>query len=320
MPGGNLRGAGLALLAFALFSTQDVIVKTLGAGYSPVQILFFSGLLGFPLTTVILLRDASGGTLIPRHPWWTGLRSAAVMATGLSAFYAFSVLPLAQVYAVVFATPVLITVMAIPVLGERVRLRRWLAVLAGLIGVVIVLRPGQTAPGAGHLAALTAAMGGALAAVIVRRIGEEERSIVLLLYPMVGNFVVLGLGLFVVYRPMPPADFAAMAAIAVLALSATGAIIAAYKAGEAAVVAPMQYSQIIWATIYGAIFFGERPDGATLTGAAIIIASGLYILVREGRAGVSRNRPVSATRSRPETGVVPRVSVLLRWMSRKVGV
>jgi len=317
MAGGNLRGAALGLLAFALFSTQDVIVKILGASYSPVQILFFAGLLGFPLTTLILLRDASGETLIPRHPWWMALRTAAVMATGLSAFYAFSVLPLAQVYAVVFATPLLITLLSIPVLGERVRLRRWLAVLVGLAGVIVVLRPGQTTPGLGHLAALTAATGGALAAVIVRRIGAEERSIVMLLYPMMGNFVVLGLALGLVYRPMPALDFGALGAIAVLALMATAAIIAAYKTGEAVIVAPMQYSQILWATLYGALIFGERPDAATFAGAAIIIASGLYILLRESRVGVSVNRPVSATRSRPETGVSPRVSLVLRRMARR---
>ena len=316
MTGGNLKGAALGLLAFALFSSQDVLVKLLGASYSPVQILFFAGLLGFPLTTLILLRDASGGTLIPRHPWWMALRTAAVMVTGLSAFYAFSVLPLAQVYAIVFATPLLITVLAIPVLGERVRLRRWLAVLVGLIGVIVVVQPGRTDLGLGHLAALMAATGGATAAVIVRRIGAGERSIVLLLYPMMGNFVVLGLALGLVYRPMPALDFGAMAAIAVLALMATAAIIAAYKTGEAGIVAPMQYSQILWATLYGAVIFGERPDGATYLGATLIIASGLYILLREGRSGVSANRPVSATRSRPETGVSPRVSLVLRRIGK----
>ena len=154
----NARGALLALLAFGIFATHDVFIKVLGSSYSPVQIVFFSVLLSFPLTTMMLMRDAQPGTLLPRHPGWMALRTAASVLTAISAFYAFSVLPLAQVYAIIFASPLLITVLAIPVLGEVVRLRRWLAVLVGLAGVIVVLRPGSTELGLGHLAALAAAV------------------------------------------------------------------------------------------------------------------------------------------------------------------
>src|SRR6056297_1778793 len=155
---GNAKGALLALLAFGIFSTHDVAVKILGGIYSPFQIVFFSVLLSFPLAMVMLMRDARPGTLVPAHPWWLAVRTVAAVITGVSAFYAFSVLPLAQTYAILFATPLLITILAIPVLGEVVRLRRWLAVLVGLAGVLVVLRPGQTDLSPGHLAALVAAV------------------------------------------------------------------------------------------------------------------------------------------------------------------
>src|SRR6056297_3195425 len=105
----RFAGPGLALLAFALFSTHDVIVKSLGGNSSPVQIVFFSGLLGLPLATLMLMRDRTDGNLRTRYPGWTALRTAASVMTGVCVFYAFSVLPLAQTYAMVVATPLLIT-------------------------------------------------------------------------------------------------------------------------------------------------------------------------------------------------------------------
>jgi S-adenosylmethionine uptake transporter len=141
MASSNLKGALFALLAFAIFATHDVVVKLLGGEYSPIQIIFFSVLLGFPLVSVMLMNDRTDGHLRPVHPWWTALRTVSAVITGLTAFYAFSVLPLAQTYAILFAAPLLITVLAIPILGEKVGIRRGLAVVAGLIGVMVVLRP-----------------------------------------------------------------------------------------------------------------------------------------------------------------------------------
>ncbi len=303
------RGPLLALLAFALFSGHDAVIKTLGGSYAPIQTVFFSVLLGLPLAMVMLMRDRTDGTLLPRHPGWTAVRTAASVVTGVSVFYAFSVLPLTQVYAILFAAPLLITVLAVPILGERVGLHRAGAVLVGLIGVLIVLRPGGgDGMSLGHGAALLGAVGSALAAIIVRRIGTEERNVVLLLYPMMANLVIMGAALPFVYQPMPLGDFAAVAAIAGLAFVASLCVIAAYKASEAALIAPMQYSQILWATLLGWLFFDELPDGATVLGAGVIIASGIYILTREGRTNVSANRPVLQTRLRPDTGTVPRAS------------
>ncbi|XDA98366.1 DMT family transporter [Sulfitobacter sp. LCG007] len=307
----NVRGALLALIAFAIFATHDVVIKTLGSTYSPIQILFFSVVFSFPLATLYLLRDTTSGTLIPVHPWWIAIRTVATVITGFSAFYAFTVLPLAQTYAILFAMPLLITVLAIPVLGETVRLRRGLAVVVGLCGVLVVLRPGQSELQLGHLAALIAAISSSLASVIVRKIGRDERTVVVMLYPIMANFVVMGVLLPLVYVPMPLKDLGLFALIAVFAWTAGRFTISAYTAGEAVIVAPMQYSQMLWAAFYGYVFFSETIDGFTAFGSAIIIASGLYIVLRESRTGTSGQQPVLHTRSRPETGIMPRISSFL---------
>ncbi len=315
----NFRGAIFALMAMGIFSTHDAVVKILGATYSPFQIVFFASLLSFPPVAIIMLNDARGGSLRPRHPGWVLFRTMLAVITGLTAFYAFTVLPLAQVYVILFASPLIITILAIPILGERVRARRWAAVLVGLVGVIIVLRPGQAALSLGHLAALTAAVAGATASVIVRRIGADERSVVLLLYPMVANVIVTGLVLPFVYRPMPVADLGFLAVIAGFGLTASFLVILAYRAGEAAIVAPMQYSQILWATVYGYFLFGEGLDGATVLGAGVIIASGLYIVFRETRTGASAHRPVTEERGRMETATTPRSSILQRALRGRSG-
>jgi drug/metabolite transporter (DMT)-like permease len=201
-------------------------------------------------------------------------------------------------------------------LGEKVRLRRWLAVLVGLIGVLVVLRPGQTELTAGHLAALAAAVGGSLASIVVRKIGTEERPVVMLLYPMVVNFALMACVLPFVYKPMPIEHLGMLAIIATFAWIASRLVIAAYQNGEAAIIAPMQYSQIVWATGFGLLFFDETIDQATGIGAGIIIASGLYIVLRESRSGNSENTPVLRTRSRSETGTTPRVSLFMRFAGK----
>jgi len=296
--GHNLRGALLSLAAMGLFSTHDVIVKHLAGAFSPVQIVFFSALLSLPAVTVYILRTRTDGSIWPRNPGWVALRTIVASIATLSAFYAFGTLPLAETYAILFATPIVITVLSIPLLGEKVRFRRWCAVLAGLVGVLVVLRPGQASLSAGHLAAIISACMSALSMTIVRRVGKSERPVVLTLYPILGNIVLMGAALPFVWQPIEGGQFGFLAMISALGLIAAVLSILAYRLAEAAIAAPMQYSQILWAVLYGALIFHEYPDRATLIGAAIIIASGLYIVLREARPGTSGHHPVLDSRAR----------------------
>ena len=308
----NLNGAFFALIAFGIFATHDVVIKVLGASFAPAQLVFFSTMFSFPLITLMLMRDKTEGNLRPVHPWWTLLRTTCSTINAIAAFYAFSVLPLAQVYAILFATPLLITLLSIPILKEHVGVHRWAAVVVGLIGVLVVLRPGTTEFTLGHIAALSCAFVGATASIIVRKIGREERTVVLMIYPMLSNFVVMGALMTLSYRPMELVEVGGIGAISVLGFLGGLLLIKAYKASEAAVVAPMQYSQIIWATIFGFVLFGETVDTPTLIGASIIILSGLYIVFREAQGGRSANTPVLRTRSRASSASSFRISPFLR--------
>ncbi|APE42108.1 EamA family transporter [Sulfitobacter alexandrii] len=301
------------LLAFAIYATHDAAIKSLGGTYSPFQIVFFVVLLSFPMVTLMLVRDTRAENLRPRDPLWAAVRTAAVVIGGFCAFYAFAVLPLAETYAILFAAPLMITVLSVPLLGEVVRFHRWMAVLVGLAGVIVVLRPGSADLGLGHLAALVAAFGSALAGVVMRKIGSTERREVLLLYPLLANFAVMLCILPFVYEPMPLADLGMVLLIAFLAIVAMSLMIRAYTLADAAIVAPMQYSQIIWATLFGWLFFGETSDALTFVGAGIIIASGAYIVLREAGGDASKHRPVLNTLSRrPEMGAMPRISLIVR--------
>ncbi len=313
-----MKGALFGLMAFALYASHDVIIKLLGASYSPFQIIFFASLFSFPLVTFMLIRDATMGNLRPVHPWWIALRTFCSVVASSCAFYAFSALPLAQTYAILFAMPLIITVLSIPILKERVGGHRWAAVAVGLAGVLVVLQPGAQALTLGHTAALAAALFSGTAAIIIRKIGREERPVVVLLYPLAANFVVMAVLLPLVYKPMPLLHLGGLGALSVLGFVAGLLLIAAYRHSEAAIVAPMQYSQIIWASLFGALLFGDQLDRMTMIGTGIIIASGLYIVFRESRGGRSKNTPVLRTRSRGSTAASFRISPLLRRSKPRV--
>ncbi|WP_225972791.1 DMT family transporter [Paracoccus jeotgali] len=312
----NLRAIGFALMAMGVFATHDVFIKVLGGHYPSLQVLFFSSLLSFPLVSLILLQERRPGTLQPVRPGWVAVRTICAMTSGVCGFYAFSQLPLAQVYAILFSTPLLITLLSIPILGERVGIHRWLAVALGLCGVMVVLRPGGgDSLTLGHLAALLAAFASATVAVITRKLGGTERPLVLLMWPMLGNLLLTGAGLTLAYTPMTLPHLGLAALIATFGLAGGFLSIQAYRTGEAAIVAPMQYSQIIWATIYGWFIFGEALDTPTVLGAGLIILSGLYIVWRERARGAGSQRPVIAARLGSETVTTPKSTLLQRATS-----
>ena len=303
----NRQGAAFALASMALYASHDAIIKYLGAHYSSFQILFFAVFFSFPLITIVIMHDKTEANLRPKYLGWTVIRTACTVVVGMAAFYAFTHLPLAETYSIIFMTPIFITILSIPILGETVRLRRWAAIFAGLIGVMVVFQPwaSEAELKLGHLAALSSATFSSLAAVIVRKIGKEERAAVLMLYPMVANFLVLGAILPFVYKPVALEHFGLSAAMAFLGVIGGLLFIQAYRRGEAVIVAPMQYSQILWATLYGFVFFREKVEQHVLLGAGIIIASGLYIVLREsGQA--SENTPVLTTMDMGRDKAAPR--------------
>jgi drug/metabolite transporter (DMT)-like permease len=152
--------------------------------------------------------------------------------------------------------------------------------LAGLAGVVIVLRPGTMTLGMAHLSAFCGASLGALYYIILRKTGGVERTAVIMIYPTIAQTAATALMLPFVYQPMPVAHLGLSGLMALEGFLGSVFIIAAYRHAPAIVVAPMQYSQIIWATLFGTLYFGEPMDAATIIGIGVIIASGLFITLR----------------------------------------
>lgn len=293
----NIQGILLALLGCALYSAHDALIKALGADLTAIQIAFFTYLLGLPLVTGLLIADPKPASLRPANPGWMAVRVVSVIVATLGAFYAFLVLPLAQTYTILFAAPLLISVLAVPILGESLRWRRGAAVMVGLIGVIIVLQPRAQGLGAGHVAALLSALGNAMVHITSRRIGGQERLPLMILYPMLGIILLLAPALPFAFRPVSAPAFGGLAILALLGFTAMLALVEGFKRAEAALVAPMQYSQLIWGVLFGLLFFDEWPQGPTLAGGVLITGSGLYIVLREARLNDGAGDPRPPSRS-----------------------
>jgi S-adenosylmethionine uptake transporter len=272
----TVRGAVLGLTAFGLYALYDITIKFLGGSYSPLQVLFVAGSFAMPLVLAQALWR--GGTLRPALPGLMALRAGVALANGVIGAYAFVALPLAEAYAVFFTMPLLIAALGALFLGEPMDARRVLAILAGLGGVMVALQPGEAELSLGHAAALAAAMLGAANYVLVRRTGGVERPALMLLWPLAVQWAATGLAMPFLWQPMPPAHLGLAALMAVQLVAGGLFIVAAYRASPVIVVAPMQYSQIAWGLILGAVLFGETIDAPKAIGIAIIIAAGLATL------------------------------------------
>ena len=217
------------------------------------------------------------------------------MIGGFCAFTAYSLMPLADAYAFIFATPLLITVLSVPLLGETVRWRRWSAVLVGFAGVLIMLQPGNGSFDLAAGAALAAATASALSIILVRKLSATETTASIAFYTNAAVAVVMACLLPIGFVPPSLADLALMALAGLTGGAALMLLIAGYRRAQAAVVAPFQYSQMLWGVLLGWLLWDDLPSTAIALGATIVVASGLYILYREVVRAEGRLEPVTAS-------------------------
>ncbi len=280
-----MRGVVCMLLGVILLVLNDALIKTLTLGYPVGQLLFLRGL--FVIPWVLLLATRAGGlralrVINVRGQAWRG---ACVIAGSFLFVSGLRHLPLADAVAISFTGPLFITAMAPYALGERVGWRRRGAVLAGFVGVLIMARPGGEALQWAVLLPLGAALCGGVRDLITRRIARSETTVSML---FVTTTVVMLAGLATVplgWAPLDTADLWTFAASGVLVAGAHYLMIEAFRHGEAALVAPFKYSTMVWAVLFGYLFFGDLPDTWTLAGAAVVVFAGLYVLHRETRRG-----------------------------------
>lgn len=275
----NLTGAALSILAFGAYAAYDMSAKFLGGGIHPMQIIAVSGLIHIPLLLAYAAWDR--GALWPKAPKLMALRAVGTVINFTAGVSAFTMLPLAEAYVIFFTMPLMISVLAIPVLGEKMDPIRGIAVVLGLVGVIIALDPTTTPLNLGHALAFTGATVGAMNYVIIRKTGSVERTPVMLLWPQLALVPLVCAVTPFVYAPMAPSDFAVAAFMAVVLFVGAMSIVAAYRRAPAIIVAPMQYSQIAWAAILGALLFNEAMTPATLIGCGLIAIAGVMVVARQ---------------------------------------
>ena len=278
-----IRGALLALASFFAYACTDVSIKALGQGMSSFQVMFFAACCTLPPIMVHIFWADRKASLWPALPKLTVLRVVITLFGSAFVTYTFTHLPLAQSYAVLFTMPMIITVLAWPLLGERIDPLRGVIILVGFGGVLIALQPGTTEFQLAHLTAIGAAVTGALNSLILRKIGHRERAGVILLYPVAAQVIAAGLIMPFVWQPLTPMDWYIGVQMGILGTAGGLFIIAAYRMAPAIVVAPMQYSQILWASILGFLLWGEVPSQSTAVGICVIIAAGVALLFVAGR-------------------------------------
>ena len=283
-----LRGSLLALASFCGYACCDVSLKALGAAnLHSFQVAFLSALCTLPFVLGQIFwshrAELTPAAFRPALPGLTLLRGLITLCGSGFVTYAFTHLPLAECYAIFFTMPLLITLLAWPMLGEPIDPKRGVLILLGFVGVLIALRPGSTHFQLAHLVAACGAVTGALNSLLLRKIGHRERSGVILLYPVLFQTSVGAFLAYTVWMPLTLHDWLIGLQIGALGTLSGVLIIAAYRTSPAIVVAPMQYSQIVWASALGVIFFAEIPKAETISGISVIIAAGLLMLWLNGR-------------------------------------
>lgn len=277
------KGIALMVAGSGLITLNDAAMKWLTAGYPTGELMFIRGAFMFLPILLLTWRAAGRPTAAVRN--WSGqlLRAATVVGSTILFLTGLRYLPLADMTAMAFAGPLFVTALATPLLGERVGWRRWTAVLVGFAGVVVMARPSGSGIAWAAVFPLGAALCGALRDILTRRLSATESSLSIL---VVTTGVVALAGLATLpfgWRVPTPFDLGLMALSGIVLGAAHYLIIESLRLAQAALVVPFKYSSLLWAVGLGLLVWGHVPDAGMVLGAALVVASGLYILHREIR-------------------------------------
>lgn len=284
----NIRGAGLMVLAMLGFAVEDMLIKQMAAGMPVGQIVLILGLGGCLIFGPIT--KAYGDTILTRDMLQPALliRNLAELVGTVGFVSAIALTPLSTASAILQATPLVVTLGAALFLGETVGWRRWLAILIGLSGVLLIIRPGTETFDPKSLLAVIGVLGLAARDLATRRVTQSVSSRVISLYAfaisILTGLILLWLGVTGDTLVIPTSiDSIRLAAAVAIGIGAYYAIVTATRIGEMSVIAPFRYTRLVFALILGGIAFGERPDAMTLLGAVIVVTSGVYTLLREAQ-------------------------------------
>ena len=275
------RGILWMLLTMLAFATMDTFAKYLTQSFSVPQVVWaryvFTAILVVPM-----VGRRFPVALITRQPALQVARAVmALLTTGLF-FTGLRLIPLADATALVVISPIMVIALSLPLLGERVEMRQWAGVAAGFVGAMIIVRPGAGVLQWAALFPLAAAVLFSLHQITARVLSRTDAAVTTLAYTA-------GLGVLITSAAVPffwvtpePLEWLCMAAVGLFGCIGQFSLIKAFEAAPVAVVAPLAYSSLIWAALFGLAVFGDVPDTWTVSGALVIVASGLYVQRRKG--------------------------------------
>lgn len=274
------HGISLVIGSTVFLACSDAMAKYLAKSLPPVEVAWIR----FVVFVVIMapaLLASRGDALRSVKPGIQVLRGLGLVSSSLFFIWGLRFLPIAEASATAFVAPIFVTALSILILAEKVGVRRWIATLVGLLGVLIVVRPGS---GAFHMAALfpiVSAFGWACALVLTRQISGADRPVTTMAYSAVVGFAVLSL--LVPFAWVAPTWQQILIGVCIGLSSTAGhwIVVLAYRHADASVLAPFTYTQLLWASALGFVMFAEVPDIWTVIGAGVIISSGLYTAHRE---------------------------------------
>ena len=284
----TFRGIALFMTAIFMFACLDTLAKYMTRDYHVMQIAWGRYVFHAAFLLFLMPRHGIWRPLRSKRPWFQILRAFLLMVVSLLFFTSVAFLPVPTVTAIGFVAPLMLTALAHFLLKERVRLRRWLAISAGFIGVLVIIRPGLGVVHWAAFIALAMAGGNAFYHLATRMLAGVDSAQTTIFYT--GLIGAVGFSLAVPFFWTPPdlAGWAGMAALGLFGGFGHYVLIQAYTLVPASVLAPFTYSAIVWVTILGYLLFGDFPDGWMMVGTAIVIASGIYVFYREAnlrRAG-----------------------------------
>ena len=277
----------LALMALIGAAVRELVAR----GYPLAEVLLWRYVFAAGLFWALLVMTAGLAGLVTRRPLDHAIRGASgVLSLGLF-YFAITRIPIADATALAYAAPIFITVLSIFLLGEVIGPRRWIAVVAGFIGVLLIARPGGAGWDIGVAAAAGSAVTGALVAIWLRKLASSERAVTIgLYYNSLGVGVCAAWTIFAGWLTPRGDDWLLFAAFALGCGAQQGLLTISFRYAEASVLAPFEYLAMVFAAIVGYAFWGEVPSTATWLGAAIIAGSGLFIFMHRQQAQ-PRNPP-----------------------------
>lgn len=283
-------GIALVLASVALLSALDAAAKYVAERYPLPQVVFLRSVFGVIPVLAVVAVQRQWAQLRTRRLWEHAMRGVLSLVAMALFFGSLQLLTLPDATALFFIAPLLMTALSVPLLKERVGIRRWCAVAVGLAGVLIIVRPGSGVFGWAALLPMASALAYSLIVIFTRWVGRTESAPAMALWYAAVPIVVSGAALPWFWVPPEPEHWPVFLATGLLGGSGILLMSFAYRVAPVGAMAPFDYTALLWAALWGWAIWGDLPDGWTIAGASVIAASGLYIIHRETRISASSRR------------------------------